>query len=60
MKAQPYVCLPCRSEPEAYFGRLVFPDETDIPTCPNHRKEDGTVETVLLVPANTLKESQVA
>lgn len=47
MKAQPYVCPICTTEPENYYGRLVFPGETETPVCPNHKDKK-----VRLTPAN--------
>lgn len=41
MSPEPYYCNVCRSKPESYFGRLVFPTElepgAEPPICPNHK-----------------------
>jgi hypothetical protein len=36
-KAVAYVCPACKAE-ESYYGRLVFPGETEPPMCPHHKK----------------------
>ena len=54
VKSQPYVCPICTGE--NYYGLLVWPDEqdpNDLPTCPNHRKEDGPV---YLVPSDRAED----
>lgn len=45
VKAVPHVCLVCKHKEEAYYGRLVFPEELAAvaagaprPGCPNHGK----------------------
>ena len=42
-KPVPHICLKCLEE-DSYYGRLVFPGETEPPLCPHHKK-------VVLVPA---------
>jgi hypothetical protein len=48
-KSIPYVCPICTDE--SYYGRLVFPEETEPPTCPNHKDENGNLVEIILVPA---------
>ena len=33
----PHYCPVCKTKEGAYYGRLVFPTETEKPTCPNHK-----------------------
>lgn len=47
----PHICLLCY-QTENYYGRLVFSDETEPATCPNH-KEKGFAPR--LVPADNTK-----
>lgn len=50
--SEPYYCPVCKARNQ-YYGRLVFPDETEEPTCPNHKK--GMEQALLPVqPRNSL------
>lgn len=49
----PFYCPVCKAKDDAYYGRLVFPAETEKPTCPNHK--EGVVidlERVSVRPVN--------
>lgn len=40
MKTTPFKCPVCCSEPDNFYGRLVF-EEEDLPVfCPNHKVRD--------------------
>lgn len=44
-KTVPYKCPKCCSEPENYYGRLIFSEEELPAYCPNHKAK------IRLVPA---------
>jgi len=56
--AVPMVCLVCKHQAGNYYGRLVFPDETEAPMCPNHTEKSLSYPlTPVTVPALSITGS---